>query len=187
MNLGYSNLLPEKRKKISTREAGGFEEALDSFERLRRGKRLGRGRSSGKGKTSARGQKGQKSRSGYSRTAGFEGGQMPLHRRLPKRGFTNIHKKMYQIVNLSVLDKLGSATIDSRLLYEKGLIHDYHKPVKLLGDGEVKNNVTIYVDRASKTAIQRIESAGGKVIVKEVAPQENSGATDQENSAEASE
>jgi large subunit ribosomal protein L15 len=117
-------------------------------------KRVGRGPGSGLGHTAGKGEKGQKSRSGYSRRPGFEGGQMPLTRRVPKRGFTNIFKAEYATVNLSQLDGLGPA-IDPDVLRERG------KPVKILGDGEVKGALQVKADKFSRAAREKIEAAGG--------------------------
>jgi large subunit ribosomal protein L15 len=127
-------------------------------------KRLGRGPGSGHGKTSARGHKGYKSRSGSSIRPGFEGGQMPLHRRLPKRGFNNIFKKCYEIVNIKDLDKLETDNkITREILLEAGLIGKQHKLVKVLGDGEVRKKLNLYIDKISKSAKEKIENAGGTV------------------------
>ncbi|MBM3245805.1 MAG: 50S ribosomal protein L15 [Candidatus Omnitrophica bacterium] len=123
---------------------------------------LGRGTSSGHGKTSSRGSKGQTSRSGKSRYLGFEGGQMPLIRRIPKRGFTSKFKKEYQIVNLEALRKIKEPNITLEALENKGLIKDKNKLVKILGDGELKNPVTIQAHAFSKKAADKITAAGGK-------------------------
>jgi large subunit ribosomal protein L15 len=122
-------------------------------------KRVGRGPGSGLGHTAGKGEKGQKSRSGYSRRPGFEGGQMPLTRRVPKRGFTNIFKVEYATVNLSQLDGLG-ATIDPDILRERGLARA-GKKVKILGDGEVKAALQVRADKFSRAAREKIEAAGG--------------------------
>jgi large subunit ribosomal protein L15 len=122
-------------------------------------KRVGRGPGSGLGHTAGKGEKGQKSRSGYSRRPGFEGGQMPLTRRVPKRGFTNIFKTEYSTVNLSQLDGLGSA-IDPDVLRERGLARR-GRPVKILGDGEVKGALQVKADKFSRSAREKIEAAGG--------------------------
>jgi large subunit ribosomal protein L15 len=125
-------------------------------------KRLGRGPGSGHGKTSGRGEKGQKSRSGFSRSLGFEGGQMPLHRRLPKRGFTNIFKKDYAVVNVSDLERFDNgATIDEAALRQAGLVKGQHDGVKVLGDGELSKNLTVSATKFSKSAKEIIEKAGG--------------------------
>ena len=125
-------------------------------------KRVGRGPGSGHGKTASRGEKGQKSRSGYSRQLGFEGGQMPLHRRLPKRGFTNIFKKDYAVVNLSDLDRFDNgATVDEAALREAGLIKGQNDGVKVLGDGKLTKKLTVSATKFSATARKGIEAAGG--------------------------
>jgi large subunit ribosomal protein L15 len=125
-------------------------------------KRVGRGPGSGHGKTSGRGEKGQKSRSGYSGKRGFEGGQMPLHRRLPKRGFTNIFKKDYAVVNVSDLERFDSgATIDETTLRQAGLVKGSHDGVKVLGDGELSKKLTVSATKFSKSAREIIEKAGG--------------------------
>ena len=126
-------------------------------------KRLGRGRGSGHGKTSGRGHNGYKSRSGSGVKPGFEGGQMPLQRRLPKRGFTNIFKKEYSIVNVKDLDRFeGGSRIDRDSLLAVGLISKQKKLVKILGDGEVSKSFTVAVDKVSESARKKIEAAGGK-------------------------
>jgi len=127
-------------------------------------KRVGRGIGSGTGKTSGRGHKGQKSRSGGNPHPWFEGGQMPLYRRLPKRGFTNIFKKEYEIVNLAQLAKLGvKGPITPEILREKGIIRKVDS-VKILGDGELNEAITIHAQKFSRSAIQKIEKSGGKVV-----------------------
>lgn len=128
-------------------------------------KRVGRGPGSGHGKTACRGQNGQKSRSGFSIRPGFEGGQMPLQRRLPKRGFTNIFKKEWQVVNLESLEKLfeAGATIDKKALKEVGLVKDALKPVKILGKGKVTKAFNLVVDGFSESAHKAIAKAGGKI------------------------
>lgn len=126
-------------------------------------KRVGRGHGSGLGKTSGRGHKGARSRSGYSLAPGFEGGQMPLHRRLPKRGFTNIFKKEYTLVSLSDLDTFAEGTtIDRQALIEAGYI-DGKCLVKVLANGQITKAVTVDVDKVSKGAAQKITEAGGTV------------------------
>lgn len=125
-------------------------------------KRVGRGPGSGHGKTSARGEKGQKSRSGYSSQIGFEGGQMPLHRRLPKRGFTNIFKKEYDVLNLSDLEQFeAGSTVDREALTSAGVVRKSAKGVKVLGNGEITRKLTVHADKFSKTAKEKIEAAGG--------------------------
>jgi large subunit ribosomal protein L15 len=128
-------------------------------------KLLGRGPSSGHGKTSTRGSKGQTSRSGRATYPGFEGGQSPLIRRMPKRGFTSKYPKEYQIVNLENLKKIKDTTINPLLLLEKGLIKSKNKPIKILGDGEIKTPIKISAHAFSKTALDKIKSAGGTIEV----------------------
>lgn len=134
-------------------------------------KRVGRGIGSGLGKTSGKGQKGQKSRSGVS-LLGFEGGQMPLYRRLPKRGFTNIFRKEFEIVNLGDLQKaVDAGTLDAKkpvnaeALKAAGLIKMRKDGVRLLGKGELKAKLSVEVDGASKAAAEAVEKAGGKLVV----------------------
>ncbi len=125
-------------------------------------KRVGRGPGSGNGKTAGRGHKGQKSRSGYSRRPGFEGGQMPLVRRLPKRGFTNIFKTEYELVNLRDLERVFSDgdTVTAAEMARKGLVRS-GRLVKVLGDGELTKKLTVEANKFSKSAQAGIESAGG--------------------------
>jgi large subunit ribosomal protein L15 len=130
-----------------------------------RRKRVGRGPGSGLGKTSGRGEKGQKSRSGYSRKRGFEGGQMPLVRRVPKRGFHNIFRKEYAIVNVGRLDEIEGDEITPQSLYASGVISNLRDGLKILGDGELKRAVKVSAHRISKTAREKIEAAGGSVEV----------------------
>jgi len=124
-------------------------------------KRVGRGMGSGMGKTSTRGHKGQRSRSGSRMMRGFEGGQMPLHRRVPKRGFTNIFREEYNIVNLEKLADLGESTINPDVLRKAGVISTKRK-LKILGDGELKSAITIQAHKFSKSAQEKITKAGGK-------------------------
>ncbi len=138
-------------------------------------KRVGRGPGSGLGKTSGRGSKGQKSRSGYSGKRGFEGGQMPLHRRLPKRGFTNIFKREWAEVNLADLEKMfdAGATVTPDALLERGLVRkSMLKSIVILGQGELKKSLTVNAHRFSKSAKQKIEAAGGMAEIIAVAPVE---------------
>jgi large subunit ribosomal protein L15 len=130
-------------------------------------KRVGRGEASGWGKTSGRGHKGQNSRSGGGTKPGFEGGQMPLQRRLPKRGFTNIFKTEYVIVNVASLSERfeAGATVDTEALVAKGLIKNSRKPVKVLGEGAIEVALTVKASHFSKTATSKIEAAGGKAEV----------------------
>lgn len=128
-------------------------------------KRVGRGDGSGMGKTCGRGQKGQKARSGVSIPAGFEGGQMPLHRRLPKRGFNPMNPTEYQVVNVRVFEEIEESEITPDLLRSYGLIGSRQKPVKILGSGEVDRKLTVMAHAFSGTAREKIESAGGTVVV----------------------
>jgi len=128
-------------------------------------KRVGRGMGSGMGKTSTRGHKGQKSRSGSRIMRGFEGGQMPLHRRLPKRGFTNIFKTEYEVVNLERLASLGESEITPELLRKVGVVSSRKSLVKVLGQGELSSAITVRAHKFSKSAQEKIEKAGGKVEV----------------------
>ena len=129
----------------------------------RKRKRVGRGPGSGNGKTAGRGHKGQRSRSGYSRRYGFEGGQMPLVRRIPKRGFTNIFRVGYQVVNLRDLDRMfaDGDTVTPEVLEEKGLIRGGKKPLKVLASGELGKKLTVQAHAFSKNAQAAIEAAGG--------------------------
>lgn len=129
-------------------------------------KRVGRGVGSGKGKTAGRGTKGQKSRSGGGVRPGFEGGQMPLHRRLPKRGFTNIFKKKIAVVNIRDLSQFESGSVvDEIALVRMGLVKGRRDGIKLLGQGEIKIPLTIRVNGISKDAKEKIIAAGGNVEV----------------------
>ena len=123
-------------------------------------KRVGRGPGSGLGKTAGRGHKGQKSRSGYKSRPGFEGGQMPLVRRLPKRGFTNIFRVEYSIINVRTLETMAETEITPEVLLEHHLVHK-GRPVKILGDGDLSKAVTVKAHKFSKTAREKIEAAGG--------------------------
>ena len=127
-------------------------------------KRIGRGNATGQGRTAGKGHKGYKSRSGASSRLHFEGGQMSLARRLPKRGFTNIFSKEIQIVNISTIEKLNLKKIDVDILYDKGIISKKSIPVKILGNGEVKKSIEISAHFFSQSSIEKIEKAGGKVI-----------------------
>ena len=128
-------------------------------------KRVGRGPGSGLGKTAGRGEKGQKSRSGYSRKIGFEGGQMPLHRRLPKRGFTNIFKKRWLEISLASLEEHFEADseITPEVLHDRGLIKKAKYDVVVLGNGEVSKPLRVSAHRFTKSAREKIEKAGGAV------------------------
>jgi large subunit ribosomal protein L15 len=127
-------------------------------------KRVGRGPGSGHGKTACRGQKGQNSRSGGGVRPGFEGGQMPLQRRLPKRGFTNMFKKEYAVINVDDLNRFpADATLDAAAFREAGLVKKMKDGIKLLGNGELSHPVVVRIHKASKTAVDKVSAAGGKV------------------------
>ncbi|MCL5263414.1 MAG: 50S ribosomal protein L15 [Acidobacteria bacterium] len=128
-------------------------------------KRVGRGMGSGHGKTSTRGHKGQGSRSGSSLMRGFEGGQMPLHRRLPKRGFTNIFRTEYTVLNLSRLEELNESELTLDAFIAKGLLAKRGELLKILGNGEVTKAITVHAHKFSKSAQEKIEKAGGKAVV----------------------
>lgn len=130
-------------------------------------KRIGRGAGSGQGKTAGKGHKGQKARAGRGMRPGFEGGQMPLQRRVPKRGFVNIFGKEFSIVNVSALDQSfeGGAVVDIDALIEKGLVKKVLDGVKILGNGEISKKLTVQVNAYSEAAKQKIEAAGGKAEV----------------------
>ena len=128
-------------------------------------KRVGRGMGSGMGKTSTRGHKGQRSRSGSHMMRGFEGGQMPLHRRLPKRGFTNIFRTEYTVVNLDRIAELKVAEIGLDDYRKLGLASGKNALIKVLGSGELKKAITIHAHKFSKSAAEKIAKAGGKAVV----------------------
>lgn len=128
-------------------------------------KRVGRGMGSGHGKTSTRGHKGQGSRSGSSLMRGFEGGQMPLHRRLPKRGFTNIFRTEYTVINLDRLAELNLSEIALEDYKKLGLVSRKNALVKILGSGELTSAITVHAHKFSKSAAEKIEKAGGKAVV----------------------
>ncbi len=139
----------------------GVQDLRPSRGATRARKRVGRGPGSGHGKTAGRGNKGQKSRSGYHHQRGFEGGQMPLHRRVPKRGFTNIFRVEYDVVNISSLDRFDAGdSVTPEKLAERRLAHG-RRPVKILGDGELKKALTVSAHKFSASAKSRIEAAGG--------------------------
>jgi len=132
----------------------------------RKRKRIGRGPGSGSGKTAGRGEKGQKSRSGYSAKRGFEGGQMPLHRRLPKRGFTNIFRTEYRTLNVEQLNRFEAGSeLTPESLQDSGLLRKGKLGVKILGNGEIKIALTVKAHKFTKAAVQKIEAAGGKAEV----------------------
>ncbi len=128
-------------------------------------KRIGRGMGSGHGKTSTRGSKGQRAGTGFSQKRGFEGGQMPLHRRLPKRGFTNIFKKQYAIVNLGRLEKLEGDSFNLDRLIELGVIKKAGEGLKILGTGQLTRKITVEAHQFSKSAVEKIQKAGGTAQV----------------------
>jgi large subunit ribosomal protein L15 len=128
-------------------------------------KRVGRGMGSGHGKTSTRGHKGQGSRSGSSLMRGFEGGQMPLHRRLPKRGFTNIFRTEYTVLNLNRIAEMGETELTHERLLALGFLKRRNELIKILGNGEISEAVTIHAHKFSKSAQEKIEAAGGKAVL----------------------
>ena len=132
-------------------------------------KRVGRGPGSGLGKTCGRGHKGAKSRSGFKNKRGFEGGQTPLKRRLPKFGFTNPNRQTYQLINLDRLEKVeqltDGASLEMQQMLEMGLIRNTKTPVKLLGRGSLTKKIKITVDKASRGAVESVTQAGGEVII----------------------
>ena len=133
---------------------------------VKEAKRVGRGHGSGSGKTSGRGHKGQNARSGGGVRPGFEGGQMPLYRRLPKRGFTNIFAKKYVQLNVEVLDRFeNGAVVDAQALKDAGVISKINDGVVFMGRGEVKKNLTVKAARFTKSAAEKITAAGGKAEV----------------------
>ena len=135
----------------------------------KRRRRVGRGPGSGQGKTCGRGQKGYKSRSGSKQRHGFEGGQMPLHRRLPKFGFTNIFRTEYLVVNLESLEKTdlldAGDVVTKEMLRSKNIIRTLNRPVKLLAKGNLSKAVKIEVDKASRTAVEKVRAVGGEVVL----------------------
>lgn len=163
--LNLPSIKPKKEKK---KEKRGVEIlALSPYPgSKKKRKRVGRGEGSGHGKTSGRGQKGQKSRTGYSKKIGFEGGQMPLYKRIPKRGFHNINRKVYQIVNLKMIEKKNlEGEITVQTLYEHRLIRKLHEPVKILGAGDITRPLILKVHAISESAKKKIEEKGGKVEI----------------------
>jgi large subunit ribosomal protein L15 len=128
-------------------------------------KRIGRGMGSGHGKTATRGSKGQRAGTGFGQKRGFEGGQMPLHRRLPKRGFTNIFKKQYAIVNLGTLEKLEGEAFDADRLFDLGVIKKLGDGLKILGAGQLTRKITVEAHQFSKSAVAKIQEAGGAAKV----------------------
>jgi large subunit ribosomal protein L15 len=134
---------------------------------VKKRKRVGRGPGSGYGKTSGRGSNGQKSRSGYSMKRGFEGGQMPLSRRIPKRGFTNIFKKQYNIINLDSIEKSGLDEIKVEDFFERKMAKKSRAKIKILGNGTLTRKVHIHAHKFSKSALDKIKEVGGEVTVLE--------------------
>jgi large subunit ribosomal protein L15 len=128
-------------------------------------RRLGQGMGTGRGKYAGRGAKGAKSISGYSRMRGFEGGQMPLHRRLPKRGFTNIFGSEYTVVNVGKLDSLEGSSFDPESLLKSGVIRKLNDGLKILGSGELKRKINVKAHFFSKSAMEKIQAAGGTAEV----------------------
>ena len=134
---------------------------------VKESKRIGRGHGSGNGKTAGKGHKGQKARAGHGMRPGFEGGQMPLQRRVPKRGFNNIFAEEYAIINVAALEMFDDgAVVDVAALESKGIVKDASMPVKVLGNGKLSKKVTVKGLDFSETAKQKIEAAGGTVEVK---------------------
>ncbi len=143
-----------------------LEELKPSKGAKKKAKRVGRGVGSGHGKTSTKGHKGQKARSGGVKGPGFEGGQMPLQRRIPKRGFTNIFRKEYAVVNLGDLARAGGADpVTPEVLMQKGLIKNIKDGVKVLGMGDFNEKITVRAHKFSKSAVDKIQAAGGKAEV----------------------
>ena len=152
---------PSREEAVARPRWTGVQDLRPAPGATRSRKRVGRGPGSGHGKTAGRGNKGQKSRSGYRHQRGFEGGQMPLHRRVPKRGFTNIFRTEYDVVNLSALDRFDAGeSVTPEKLAERRLAHG-RRPVKILGDGELKKALTVSAHKFSASAKSRIEAAGG--------------------------
>ena len=129
-------------------------------------KRKGRGTATGQGKTAGRGMNGQNSRSGGGGRPGFEGGQMPLYRRIPKRGFTNIWRKEYEIVNVETLNRFDNGTeVTPELLIAEGIVKQVKDGIKILGNGKLEKNLTVQAQKFTKSALEKIEAAGGKAQV----------------------
>jgi large subunit ribosomal protein L15 len=132
---------------------------------VKKQRRVGQGMGTGRGKYSGRGAKGAKSISGYSMMRGFEGGQMPLHRRLPKRGFTNIFREEWAIVNVSVFEKLDGTSFDPDTLKKMGIVKKMEKGLKILGNGDIKKKIAVKAHAVSESAKKKIEAAGGTVEI----------------------
>jgi large subunit ribosomal protein L15 len=135
---------------------------------IKKRKRIGRGPGSGYGKTAGRGMNGQKSRSGYSRKRGFEGGQMPLVRRVPKRGFTNIFRKEYNVINLSQINILDMEEITIQGFYDLKIVKRKKLGIKILGDGELTKKIKIHAHKFSKSALDKINASGSEAIVEKL-------------------
>lgn len=143
-----------------------MHELSPAFGSVKEAKRIGRGHGSGNGKTAGKGHKGQKARAGHGMRPGFEGGQMPLQRRVPKRGFNNIFAEEWSAVNLSVLEVFeDGATVDAAALAEKGIIKKANRPVKVLGNGKLTKKLTVKLNAFSASAAEKINSVGGKAEV----------------------
>ncbi len=142
------------------------EELRPSKGKMRKNKRVGRGIGSGHGKTSCRGHKGQKARSGGPKGPGFEGGQMPLQRRLPKRGFKNLFKREYTIINLEDINRIRDLEIITpEVLLERGVIKEFKKGLKVLGEGKIERPLTIKANAFSASAMAKLSAAGGKAEI----------------------
>ncbi len=162
-----SKLSKSTKEKLQENEAVSLNTLKGKFGSTSKRKRVGRGAGSGTGKTSGRGMKGQQSRSGYSRKVGFEGGQMPLQRRLPKRGFNNRFRKNYSEINVGTLDNLEDGiTLDFQNFLKMGLASKKSKDgIKLLGFGDIKKKFHLKIQKCSKSARQKIEDAGGTIEI----------------------
>ncbi|MBE6732375.1 MAG: 50S ribosomal protein L15 [Ruminococcaceae bacterium] len=144
-----------------------LHELSPAFGSTKEAKRIGRGHGSGNGKTAGKGHKGQKARAGRGIRAGFEGGQMPLQRRVPKRGFNNIFAETWTAINVAALEVFeDGATVDAAALAEKGIIKDAGYPVKVLGNGKLTKKLTVNLNAFSASAAEKINAAGGKAEVK---------------------
>lgn len=143
----------------------GLEKLKRPKGRKKKGKIIGRGQGTGKGGTSGAGHKGAQARSGFKRKGGFEGGQMPLQRRVPKVGFVNIFRTEYQVVNVSELGRAGGKNVSMEALLASGLVRNTNKPVKILGNGEISEAYEVTANAFSKSAVEKIEAAGGTTTV----------------------
>lgn len=143
-----------------------LHELSPAFGSTKESKRIGRGHGSGNGKTSGKGHKGQKARAGHGMRPGFEGGQMPLQRRIPKRGFNNIFAEEWIAINVSALEVFEDGTVvDATALQDKGIIKKADKPVKVLGNGKITKKLTVNLNAFSASAAEKINAAGGKAEV----------------------